>query len=396
MTTVLIFGAGIAGPALANLLTRSGFRVTVVERAEALRTGGYPVDVRGPAVEALRRTGVLADATGAHVDLRRITFLDAGGEPFAEIDPLAMTGGTGGRDIEVPRGTLTALLHASTGTGVDYRFGESITALDDRGDDVRVTFASGAEEVFDLVVGADGLHSAVRRLAFGDEAPFLRPLGLCFAGFTVPTPDGMVREARMQNAPGRIAAIYTPDDSGLSHGFLVTAAEGPLATARSSTPEIVAAVRAAFAGTGGVVPDLLTALDRAEDVYADSVCQVRMADWSRGRVALVGDAAFGPSFPTGQGTSLALVGACVLAGELATRDDHAEAFAAYREVMREYVDLNHGLADDGAARLVPRTEEALEARNAALTTMGEGDLAPEQNRAINSLALPDYDRPARV
>lgn len=184
--TILVSGASIAGPALAYWLHRRGFTVTVVERAGAVRGGGYPIDVRGTAIEVVDRMGLLPRVRAAHVDSQRLTFLAPDGTPIATVDPEAATGGTHGRDVELRRGDLAGALYDAVRDDVEFVFGDSIASLADHDHGVDVTFHSGRERTFDLVVGADGLHSATRALTFGPEEQFHHYLGYCFAGFTMP------------------------------------------------------------------------------------------------------------------------------------------------------------------------------------------------------------------
>jgi 2-polyprenyl-6-methoxyphenol hydroxylase-like FAD-dependent oxidoreductase len=374
MEKILVSGASIAGPAVAYWLQRYGFTVTVVEHAQALRGGGYPIDIRGTALDVVERMGVYPRLRAAHVDTRRLTFLDVDGAPIVSLEPQAVVGGAEGRDIEVRRGDLAAALYDATRDDVTYRFGDSIEALDEDADGVEVTFRSGLRRRFDLVIGADGLHSRTRALAFGPEEQFHRYLGYCFAGFTMPNPLGLSHEGVMWNVPGRAAALYAVGDHPQVHGFLNFALpEPPFAAFRdpAAQRELVAAV---FADDGWEVPDMVRAMRRADDLFFDVISQIRMPAWSRGRVALVGDAAYAPSFLTGQGSSLALVGAYMLAGALATARDHGTAFADYERGTRGFVEQNQALVAEGDALLFPTTVEALARRDALLR---QGSVTPQ-------------------
>ncbi|MGW0854077.1 FAD-dependent oxidoreductase [Streptomyces sp. NPDC002690] len=413
--SVLISGASIAGPALAYWLHRYGFAVTVVEKADAVRGGGYPIDIRGTALEVVERMGLLPRLWEAHVDSRQVSFLGPDGSVRAAIRPETMTGGVEGRDVEVRRGDLADLLYGLVRDDVEFLFGDSIATLDDRGDGrgddgrddrgdgrdggVDVVFRSGARRTFDLVVGADGIHSHTRGLVMGPEERFHRSLGQCFAGFTLPNDFGLRHEGVIRNTPGKGAVLYAVEETEDLHGFLVFASDlvdssVPLTAFRdpAAQRDLVASV---FADEGWEVPRMVAAMRAADDLFFDVAGQIHLPSWSTGRVALVGDAAYAPSFFSGQGSSIALIGAYVLAGELATHPDHTAAFAAYESALREFVEANQALAHSGLAVLAPRTAEDLAARDKALAepTIASG----EEGRSINAaLELREYAAGAGV
>ena len=385
---VLISGAGIAGAALAFWLDRHGFEVTVVEKAGAPRSGGYPVDVRGTALDVVERMGILPRLRDAHVDLRRLTFRDGDGGEVASLHPHAVTGGVAGRDLEIRRGDLTDALYTAVLDDVEFLFNDSVDTLDQSGHGVDVTFRGGGSRTFDLVVGADGMHSRTREMLFGPEQRFHRYLGYCFAVFTMRNTFGLSHETVMWNTPGRAAALYAVGDDDEVHAFLNFARPEPPFDAFGNPDTQRDLVAEVFADAGWEVPGILTALHDADDVFFDAVGQIRMPRWSSGRVALVGDAAYAPSFLTGQGTSLALVGAYMLAGSLAGRD-HTAGFAAYEHGTRDFVTLNQDLVGRGGATLFPTTARALEQRNDRLRDLGAMP-APEPRPAHSALALPAF------
>ncbi|MBO3677082.1 FAD-dependent monooxygenase [Streptomyces sp. NEAU-YJ-81] len=387
--TVLISGASISGPALAYWLHRSGYAVTVVEKADALRAGGYPIDIRGTAIEVVRRMGILPRLRDAHIDSRRCTFLNADGSEVASLNPSAVAGGVEGQDLEVRRGDLAASLYGIVRDDVEFLFGDSIDTLDESGQGFDVMFRSGQRRTFDLVVGADGMHSATRKALFGPEEQFHRYLGYCFAIFTMPNTLGLSREVMMWNTPGKAAALYAVGDNDELHAFLnFHQPEPPLDALRNpdAQRDLVATV---FAGAGWEVPGMVKALRDADDLFFDTAGQIRMPHWSSGRVALVGDAAYAPSFLTGQGSSLALVGAYMLANALATHRDHTAAFAAYERDVRDFVAMNQALVDKGGATLFPTTAQALDQRNTRLRGLVTLPSAPARP-AHSALTLPPF------
>ncbi|MGW6908956.1 FAD-dependent monooxygenase [Streptomyces sp. NPDC054940] len=386
---VLISGASVAGPALAFWLNRYGFAVTVVEKADALRGGGHPIDVRGTALEVVRRMGILPRLRDAHIDLRRLTFLDGDGKEVASVNPHTLTGGVAGRDLEVRRGELTDALYTAVRDDVEFLFNDSIDTLDQSsGHGVDVTFRGGSRRTFDMVFGADGLHSRTRELLFGPEEQFHRYLGYCFAGFTLRNTFGLSHELMMWNTPGRAAALYAVGDNDDVHALLnFSRPEAPFAAFRNpeAQRDLVTSV---FADAGWEVPGMLAAMRDADDLFFDGVSQIRMPRWSSGRVALVGDAAYAPSFLTGQGSSLALVGAYMLAGSLADRD-HAAGFAAYEHSTRAFVTVNQEQVGEGHAALFPTTARALEQRNDMLRNLSAVPSA-EGRPAHSALTLPEF------
>ena len=387
--TVLVSGASIAGPAVAFWLQRYGFTVTVVEKSTGLRGGGYPIDVRGTAVEVARRMGILPQLQKAHIESRRLTFLNADGSEAAVVHPQAVVGGVEGHDVEVPRGDLAEVLYGAVRDEVEFVFDDSIDVLKEHEHGVDVTFRSGVQRGFDLVLGADGLHSRTRELVFGPEEQFHRYLGYCFAIFTMPNTFGLSHEALIWNTPGRAAALYAVKDSNELYVFLNFAQPEPPREAFRAPEAQRALVATTFADDGWEIPAMVAALRDANDAFFDTVSQVHMPRWSSGRVALLGDAAYAPSFLTGQGSSLALVGAYMLAGSLAAHRDHTAAFAAYERDIRAFVELNQAQVGEGDAALFPTTADALEKRNAKLR--GLTALPPKTGRpAHTALVLPEH------
>ncbi|MEU8953250.1 FAD-dependent monooxygenase [Streptomyces sp. NPDC048518] len=394
--TALISGASIAGLATAYWLNRCGYAVTVVEKASAPRSGGYPVDVRGTALEVVRRMGILRQLQDVQVDLRRITFLDEDGATVASVNPHAVVGSVAGRDLEVRRGDLTDALYGAVRNDVEFLFDTSVDTLDQSDhhvdvifrEDFRGGFRGDRSRTFDVVVGADGLHSRTRAALFGPEEQFHRYLGYCFAVFTMRNTLGLSHETVMWNVPGRAAALYAVDDGDEVHAFLNFAHAKPPFDAFRDPDVRRDLVVATFADAGWEVPGMIAAMDEADDLFVDVVSQIRMDRWSSGRVGLVGDAAYAPSFLTGQGSSLALVGAYMLAGSLAG-PDAAVGLAAYEHGTREFVRRNQDLIGEGDAKLFPTTAPALKRRNDMLR--GLSTLPPTQGQPAHScLALPDF------
>lgn len=393
---VLISGASIAGPAIAYWLNRYGFAVTVVERAPAIRSGGYPIDIRGTAVEVVERMGLRTRIDAAHIASRGLSFVDAEGKTIGAMPVYELTSNALERDVELPRGTLTALLYSLTrNSAVRYHFADSIESMKDDGDGVDIRFKSGVHERYDVVIGTDGLHSNTRRLAFGPEDAFNHYLGFTFNVFSMTNDLALSQEAVLYSEPGRIAGVYAVRDHPDLFAFLIFAADTPPFGAHADRAEQIERTAAVFAEGGWQVPRMVEAMRHADDLYFDTVSQIRMPGWSKGRVALVGDAAYAPSFRAGQGTSMALVGAYVLAGELATHDDPAGAFAAYERIVRPYIEANQALAINDAANFVfPRTRQDLDARNRMLASIRPdqpgGIVFRDAEAAHDALKLRDY------
>ncbi|OBJ46023.1 hypothetical protein A5630_12465 [Mycolicibacterium mucogenicum] len=336
---VLICGAGIAGIVLAYRLTRGGFRVTVVERAPALRRGGNAVDLRGPAVDIVADMGVYDELRTRATELADFYRIDPAGNRVVTMAPEVISG-----DIELLRTDLSAVLFAAAQGGITYRFDDSVTSLDDAGSHVAVTFQSGARHDFDLVVGADGLHSQTRALAFGPESEFVRHLGCYQAHFTTDNVLNLDRSGLLLNRPGRTLGCYSVErNRKIVVGLFFDSPAVPYDRTDAAAQQLW--LNEAFAGMGWRTAELLDGMDRADDFYFDSVAQVVVGQPYRGRVALVGDAAYSPSLLSGMGATLAIIGAAVLADELTTTpDDHPRAFNRYHERTAEMVTLSHQLA----------------------------------------------------
>src|SRR3954470_18770950 len=388
---VLVAGASIAGPALAHWLRRRGAEVTVVERAPGLRPGGQAVDARGGAKEVIGRMGLDAAVRAARTDTAGAYTVDADGnvlETFRADDH----GGDGYiAEIEILRGDLSRVLYDDTRDGVEYVFDDRIAELTQDADGVDVTFAGGDRRRFDLVVGADGLHSALRAMVFGPHERFVRHLGLVLAFYSVPNEFGLDRWLidYQDRGSGRSASLRPIRDA--TRAMAIFSFPSPDFDVDHRDVEAQKRLlRERTAGLGWLAPRILAHLDDTPDFYLDQVAQVVMDRWSSGRVGLLGDAAFSSSPMSGQGTGLALVGAYLLAGELAGAGwDPAAGFAAYEERMRPFVEANQeigrlhvhsrGVPDpDAQENDQPGVEPDMEA------------LMELVERAINGVELPDY------
>ncbi len=389
--TVLISGAGVAGPALAFWLARYGFRPTIVERAPALREGGYAVDFRGEAhLSVLERMGILTDIRAAQTHMGAMAYVNSSGREVSRMPADVFSG-----DVEILRGDLGRILYDATRQRTEYVFGDSISALDEDADGVTVSFERGEPRRFDLVVGADGVHSTVRSLAFGPEEAYVRPTGLYSAIFTTPNHLGLDHSGRAYLTPGRLVAVYSARENTEAKAVFYFAAPGLTLHDRGDDAVQQRAVADAYAGNGWETGHLLAAMPSAPDFWFDSISAVRMDSWSSGRVALLGDAAWCPTPLSGMGTGLAVVGAYVLAGELALAGgDHRVAFARYQEAMDGYVSGCSKQADGVANWMVPgnRFMAWFVHQNYRLLPYvpWKGRIAASIRRTANAIDLADY------
>lgn len=392
--SVLISGASIAGPALAYWLHRYGFRTTIVERADQLRLGGQNIDLRGAGRAVARRMGIEAELFAASTGEQGVRFVDARDRTIAEFP--AGTDATGGAtaELEILRGELARILYEHTRATSEYIFGDQITHLHDRPDHITATFKRAAPRSFDLVIAADGIRSRPRALVFADE-PKIRELGLLTAYLTIPRVATDSAWARWYNAPGGRSITLRPDNLGTTRATLSFLSAPRHADTLEQQRDLL---QRSFHDAGWEAPRILAAVQQSTDLYFDSIGQVLAPSWSRGRFALAGDAAHCPSPISGMGTTLALVGAYILAGELHRHRDHKAAFAAYEQRLRPYVTRAQQLPP-GAPRIAhPRTRAGILLFNTALRiaasrparALGGQLFAPP----ADTLELPDYDAPA--
>jgi 2-polyprenyl-6-methoxyphenol hydroxylase-like FAD-dependent oxidoreductase len=354
---VLISGAGVAGPALAYWLARYGFTPTVVERTPALRAGlgGHAVDLFGPAVDVAEWMGILPKVEAARTRTDLLVFERPGKAPVA-VEFSRLVAGVATRHVEIMRGEFVSILHEATHNDVEYRFGDAIRTLHQGGDGVEATFEHSAPRRFGLVVGADGLHSAVRRLAFGDEARFRHWLGGYLGVCTLPNYLGLDGRMVIYTVPGKVAAIYPVRQTGQARAVLLFRAPEELDYDHHDLDQQRHLLRAAFAAPAWELPRLLAELEGASDFYFDSISQIRMPSWSAGRVTLVGDAGYCPGPAVGGGTAVAVVGAYVLAGALrAAGGDPATALPSYERELRELVRLSRTIGPRVMKTLIPQT-----------------------------------------
>jgi 2-polyprenyl-6-methoxyphenol hydroxylase-like FAD-dependent oxidoreductase len=384
---VLVSGAGIAGPALAYWLARAGHRATVVERSPALREGGQAVDFRGPVHRTVLERMDIWDAIHQHrTRSGELHLVGRDGAVRATLPEAMMSG-----DVEILRGDLCRILHERTRGAVDYRFGDRITRIDDDGRSVKVEFERAAADTYDFVVGADGLHSGVRALVFGDESRSLRHRGYRIASFGLPNLLDGRRGAASFCEPGR-GVCLTATSPGEGRALLVSIG-GPITEEDRDPGPQKRALAARFAGMGWRVPRVLECLTDAADLYVDAIATVHVDRYARGRVVLLGDAAYGGTLG-GQGTSLAMVGAYVLANELSLASDPAAAFARYEARIRPYATRCQRGAARAGGFFAPRTRFGVALRDVmygVLTSRALGGTFERMVRAAASdFALPRY------
>jgi 2-polyprenyl-6-methoxyphenol hydroxylase-like FAD-dependent oxidoreductase len=386
--SVLISGAGIAGPSLASWLGRLGDHVTVVEQAAGPRTSGSAVDFRGDQLALLTRMGVLDKIRARQTGMGDQVVVDAAGRRRSAYPAAVFSG-----EVEIDRADLAEILHDHSAPYAEYVFGDRVTGLAQHADGVDVTFARGAARRYDLVVGADGLHSGVRTLTFGDG--FRHHLGYYAASFAVPNTFGLDHSGVIHNAPGRCVGVASARDTSQAIVTLMFAAQEE-AYGRGDVDAQKSLLAKHFADVGWRTPELLAALRDAPDLYFAPLSQIRLDRWSSGRVVLLGDAAWCAG-PGGNGTGHAMLGAYTLAGELASAD-HETAFARYEEIMRPPVAKSQKFAAGAGKFLVPPTEGRIRRRNATYRLLSSrpmtGVLSWLSSRTARTGEPTDYPLPA--
>ncbi len=331
--TVLISGIGIAGPTLAYWLKVAGFEPTLVERAPALREAGYVIDFWGLGYDVAERMGLIEDINRIGYHVREVRIVGDHGQRATGFGTSVFDELTNGRFVTVSRSGLSRLLFEKARNGVETLFDDEITDLRELDDGVQVRFKQAAERRFDLVIGADGLHSDVRKLAFGPQERFEKRLGNAVAALEVRSYEPRDEDVYlMYGWPGRMIGRFTQHDDRTLFLFIFATDGEPLPTALDRQKTML---REIYRDGKWETPQILAELDGAHELYFDNVSQIRMNRWSQGRIALVGDAAFCVSLLAGQGSALAMVSAYVLAGELSRADGrHDIAFANYESILR--------------------------------------------------------------
>jgi 2-polyprenyl-6-methoxyphenol hydroxylase-like FAD-dependent oxidoreductase len=404
---ILVSGAGAAGQTVSYWLARHGAQVTLIERAASPRIGGYAIDIRGVAVTVAERMGILEQARAARVRTREIVRIAPDGSTVWKTDGNFGAGEGLTGDVEILRDDLTTILASAQARvdGIENVFNESISSIVQDDDGVDVTFLSGKTGRYDLVIGADGLHSNVRALAFGPEQQFARPRHQYCAIFTIRNILDLDLQWIMLNLPGKSVSVINYG-AGRDTRCLFVFSSPPLQFDRRDTAEQKHILQSLLETDKDkwVLSKVMDELEQANDLYFDDVTQIHMDSWARGRVALVGDAGYAPTLMTGQGSSVAVVGGYVLAGELKRAGgDHRVAFPEYCRVLGDYVAANQALIDSPEFDIVADSWEEIHARDRQIAEIlaragdtpahervDDGSTGGEIVKAANAMVLQDY------
>jgi 2-polyprenyl-6-methoxyphenol hydroxylase-like FAD-dependent oxidoreductase len=363
---IVICGAGIAGPTLAYWLRRAGHDPLLIEQSAQPRDGGYIVDFWGLGYDVAERMGLLPAVLRRGYKVQEVRLVGAGGGKVGGFPATVFRRLTGDRFISLPRDDLARLLYENLAPQVEIRFADSVAEVRDQGAKLRIALDSGAELDADLLVGADGLHSRVRTLAFGPQRHFEHDLGYRVAAFRL---EGYQPRDELvylsHGRPGRQVARFALRD-GRTLFFFIFAAERTAGAMPRTAAARKALLAESFAGIGWECPEILRQMQALPDIYLDRVSQIHMPRWSSGRILLLGDAAAAVSLLAGEGCGLAMVQAYVLAHELArSGGDHRQAFLAWEQRLRPFVEAKQRAAERFASSFVPRTALGLWLRNQA-------------------------------
>lgn len=331
---VLISGASIAGPTLGFWLAKYGFEVTIVERSKSLRLGGQNLDVRGAGRAVVRMMGIEKEILAANTGEIGLQFVNRNNEVEAEFPAEGNDSFTS--EAEILRGDLVNILYDCTKNNVKYVFGKYITAIHQDSDKIEVTFSDNHSEWFHLLIAADGVRSTTRKIIFGNE-PELKFLGLYNAWYTIPRIERDTQWARWYTAQGSRVMVLRPDNHGTIRASFSFLSDDEKFLSQSDS-EQKKVLKDKLSGAGWEEDRLMKEIDDNNEVYFDGISQVMAPRWFDGRTGMIGDAAYCPTPLTGMGTTLAMVGAYLLAGELYRHDKHEDAFAAYEKRMRPFVE----------------------------------------------------------
>lgn len=388
---IAINGTGVAGPTLAYWLKRFGHEPTLFEQAPALRTGGYLVDFWGLGYELAERMGIIETLRARSYLMERLAMVDGSGAEVAGFDVRPLRDAANGRFISLERSELAAELFGACG-GVRAHFGRSIVGLAQDAEGVTVTLSDGGRARFDLVVGADGLHSKVRSLVFGSDAACEVPLGCHVAAFRLPDYPHRDELAYVSHTEPKRQAARVALRGGQTLVLLIFRSE--LIGDDPAPSDQKAAIRRAFAHMGWEVPEMLARMNHVEDLYFDRVSQIHLERWCSGRVALLGDAAACASLLAGEGTGLAMIEAYVLAGEIHRAQGELEtAFGAYEAHLLGFVRAKQKSALRLQGFFAPRTALGLRVRNLAVNAFDVPWIGKRvvMNALADDFRLPDYD-----
>ena len=390
--SVLISGAGIAGPTLAFWLKAAGLQPTLVEHAPTLRSSGYVIDFWGLGYEIAERMGLASEINRIGYHMRELRIVDSRGQRVTGFGTNVFRELTGGRFVTLGRNDLSRLLFEKIKEKTDVLFGDEIVGLEEDANGVRVQFKHAGERQFGLVIGADGLHSKVRELVFGSENRFEKQLGYLVAAFEVrgyrPRDEGVYV---IYSQPGRMLGRFALHEDRTLFLFVLTETERAPPIGDQAAQKAILCER--FNDGTWECPHILAELDHIHNLYFERVSQIKMDRWFRGRVALVGDAAFCVSLLAGQGSALAMTAAYVLAGELAkAKGNHDQAFGKYQKILRTFISSKQKGAEHFASAFAPKTRSGPFFRNQVikmLTIPGLARLAFGRD-ITDTLALPEY------
>jgi 2-polyprenyl-6-methoxyphenol hydroxylase-like FAD-dependent oxidoreductase len=366
---ILISGAGIAGTTLAFWLKKSGFNPTIIEHAPKLREGGYAIDFMGAGYTVAEKMGIIPALEKSDINISKVAFVDQNNNEKGSMNYRKIKELLNNRAFTLLRSDLAKVIYESLHDGVEIIFGDTIDKIEQSKDHVLVTMRSGKSRLFDLVVGADGLHSNVRKIIFGNESQFEQYYGYYTSSYTLenfPTND---RAFSMCNVPGKQAAVYEYSETRTATFFAFTLAE-KLKYDHHDVEKQKQILKNEFMGMGWKCPEILSRIDSSTDFYFDPISQIKMDKWSKGRITLVGDACYCPSLLSGKGSTLAMAGAYILAGELKLANGNYEtAFMQYENIFKPFISKKQKSAEGFAKSFIPKSKFGIWVRNQALKLM---------------------------
>jgi 2-polyprenyl-6-methoxyphenol hydroxylase-like FAD-dependent oxidoreductase len=366
---ILISGAGIAGTSLAFWLKKFGFNPTIIEIAPKLREGGYAIDFMGAGYDVAEKMGILPALEQADLDISKLSFVDGNNKEKGSMDYRKIKKLMNNRAVTLLRSDLAKIIYNSLHKDTEIIFGDTISEIEQDDEKIIVTFQNGLTRKFDLLVGADGLHSNVRNLIFGSEAQFEKYYGYYTSSFTIDNFSYKGKAFSMYNVPCKQVAIYSYDENKTITFFIFTSPE-KLSYEHHDMAKQKQILKTEFMNSGWKCPELLSKIDSTKDFYFDSVSQIKMENWSKGRVTLVGDACDCPSVLSGKGSTLAMVGAYILAGELKqAKGNYKTAFEQYQNILKPFMEKKQKSARSFAKSFVPKSNFGIWLRNFAFEMM---------------------------